>query len=60
MARRSSIFVVWENGRVRLLVEGPTPPEMDELVAEATASLVESGVAPDDIEVVWTETPLTV
>ena len=50
---QSQLFVVWMNGRVMLMVDGPTPPEVDSLVIDARASLVASGVHPDDIDVVW-------
>lgn len=58
MGRRSEIFVVWMNGRVKLMVDGPTPPEVDALVAECIASLAVSGVAAEDIDVVWSAPPV--
>ena len=60
MAVQSQLFVVWMNGRVLLMVDGPTPPEVDGLVAEARESLITSGVAADDIDVIWRDrTPAT-
>ena len=53
MAVQSQLFVVWMNGRVLLMVDGPTAPDLDPLVVEARESLVASGVADDDIDVIW-------
>jgi hypothetical protein len=52
-ATHSHVFVVWMSGRVMLMVDGPTDPAFDPLVEDCKRSLHESGVADDDIDVIW-------
>jgi hypothetical protein len=51
--RPSEVFVVWFGDRVLLMVDGATPPDEDDYVEEVRASVVAAGVAPRDIDVIW-------
>lgn len=51
--RLPEVFVVWMSGRVLLMVDGLATSMNEALVSEMRSSLMASGVADEDIDVLW-------